>query len=77
MPVYEYDCEACGAITEALRKMADADAGLACESCGSTKTRRRHSTFMARGSEGGRMALPVSGGGGGCGCGNPQGPCNR
>lgn len=78
MPLYEYQCEACGKITENLRKMADADAPATCESCGSDKTRRIQSVFAASGggSQPG-MSLPMGGGGGGCGCGNPHGPCNR
>ncbi|HEX7008689.1 MAG TPA: zinc ribbon domain-containing protein [Phycisphaeraceae bacterium] len=75
MPVYEYACEDCGAVTEALRKMAEADAPLACERCGSERTRRAHSVFTAGGSSpsSGDVPLPI----GGCGrCGNPYGSCS-
>ena len=74
MPVYEYECADCRQTTEALRRMADADEPLACEGCGSEKTRRKHSVFAAAGaSESGDVPLPM---GGGCPCGNPNGPCN-
>ncbi|MFA9479261.1 zinc ribbon domain-containing protein [Phycisphaerales bacterium AB-hyl4] len=73
MPIYEYTCQRCQTTTEALRKMADADAQLACEACGSTDIKRRHSTFATRGESSKDVSLPM---GPGCGCGNPQGPCN-
>lgn len=74
MPIYEYACEKCGHITEALRRMSDADAPQACEKCGHKKTVRQHSVFAAQGG-GGNQELPMSPGacpmqpsGGGCGC---------
>ncbi|MFP4145021.1 MAG: FmdB family zinc ribbon protein [Phycisphaeraceae bacterium] len=73
MPVYEYQCEDCGHVTEALRKMADADAKLACEKCGSNQTKRAHSVFSASSGESGGD-LPI--GPCGCACGDPNGPCN-
>ncbi len=74
MPVYEYTCEKCHKTTEALRKMADSDAPLVCEHCGSEKTKRAHSLVAA----GRGQSLPVSGGhvhSGSCGCGKPRGGC--
>ncbi len=75
MPMYEYECEACGKVTEALRPMAQADEKIACEHCKSAKTHRMHSVFAASGgtsSEGGGMPMPM----GGCGrCGDPRGAC--
>jgi putative FmdB family regulatory protein len=63
MPVYEYRCERCEHLTEALRRMADADAEQACEKCGAVQTRRVQSVFAS-----------MSGGGdAGPGCG--EGPC--
>lgn len=47
MPVYEYRCEKCQEVTEAIRRMDDADAPIACEHCGHTKAQRIHSVFMA------------------------------
>ena len=46
MPIYEYLCEECGEVTEALVRMGDAS-GVACAKCGSAKTRRKLSTFAA------------------------------
>src|SRR5690554_8092691 len=40
MPVYEYVCDDCGHTTEAIRSMADKDATMVCEHCGSRQTRR-------------------------------------
>ncbi len=74
MPIYEYECEKCNHITEALRPMAQADEPLICESCGNSKTQRRHSEFAAGASKGAaRGEMPPMGG---CGrCGDPNGPC--
>ena len=44
MPIYEFRCEECGKITEALVPMGDTSA-VACASCGSKKTKRKFSTF--------------------------------
>lgn len=74
MPVYEYVCADCGATTESLRRMADADQPQKCSKCGSGKTKRAHSVFAT--SAGGKEtpSLPM---GGGCGrCGDPNGPCS-
>lgn len=73
MPVYEYACEACDHVTEAIRPMRDADAKLACEACGSEKTHRSLSVFQAgASSRSSAPAMPV----GGCGrCGDPRGAC--
>jgi len=73
MPIYEYECEKCEHVTEALRAMAHADELWACEACGSMKTNRRQSEFAAGGSKGVRNDGPPMGG---CGrCGNPNGSC--
>ncbi len=45
MPLYEYECRECGAVTEALRRGAEADSPIACERCGATHTSRKHSVF--------------------------------
>lgn len=78
MPIYEYVCEQCGRRSEALRKMDEADAPLACEGCGSERTKRAHSVFAAGGSENAPdVSLPTGApAGGGCACGDPTGPCN-
>lgn len=74
MPVYEYACEKCGRVTEALRRMAEADEPIACESCGATGARRVQSVTAAAGSGGGELSLPM---GGCCPCGKPQSACGR
>ena len=56
MPVYEYKCRDCGHTSEALRPMRDADAAMACEDCGSGKTKRIHSVFAAATQEADRPA---------------------
>ena len=69
MPVYEYECPACDHVTEAIRRMADADTPQACEKCGSAKTGRKHSVFSAQGggqqapAAPGACAMPGMGGG--------------
>jgi putative FmdB family regulatory protein len=73
MPIYEYECEKCGHVTETLRTMSQADEPLACEDCGSGKTHRLQSEFAAGGSKQAGAAMPPMGG---CGrCGNPNGMC--
>jgi len=72
MPIYEYDCKDCGHTTETLRRMAEADAPIACESCGGTKTARGHSVFAAGGSgAASETPLPM----GGCSGPTPMGGC--
>ena len=72
MPIYEYQCDKCGKVTEALRSMSEADQPCECESCGSKKTHRLQSEFAAGGAKAGsESSLPASGGccgGGGCAC---------
>jgi len=73
MPMYEYRCDECQAVSELLRTMKQADDAAACESCGSQKTRRVQSVFQACASAGGGQGAGSShvhsGGccGGGCG----------
>lgn len=51
MPIYEYRCRDCGATTNVLfRSIAAAEAGAACERCGSQATERLISrTFIVKG----------------------------
>jgi putative FmdB family regulatory protein len=75
MPIYEYECESCGKVTEALRSMAQADDKLACEHCKGNKTHRMHSVTAAVAGSGSDSAssLPAMPG---CGrCGDPRGAC--
>jgi len=75
MPIYEYQCEACGYMTEVLRRMSEADEPVACESCGSEQTIRAHSVCATPAGQGGDQGLPDLPMGGGCACGDPNGPC--
>ena len=76
MPMYEYECADCGVVTEALRKVADADSPIRCERCDSPRVSRQHSVFTAgRATEPAGYAPPRTDAGG-CGhCGNPYGSC--
>lgn len=74
MPVYEYRCEKCNQITEALRKMSDSDAPMVCEHCGSDHTKRAHSLVAASGGKGQPQAATHQHSGS-CGCGKPRGGC--
>jgi len=76
MPIYEYACQKCGHVTEALRRMNEADAPIACEQCGEAGITRSHSVFAATGAESKDSAMPDLPMGGGCACGDPSGPCN-
>lgn len=49
MPVYEYQCQKCSRVTEAIRRMSQADEPIACEHCGHKKTQRVHSVFSPTG----------------------------
>ena len=40
MPIYEYKCEQCGAVTERLQKSMQDEEKPACSQCGSSKTSR-------------------------------------
>lgn len=50
MPVYEYECEACGHRFELRRSMSDSDEEVECPSCGVTKPKRVFSVFGTMGS---------------------------
>ena len=45
MPLYEYKCTACGALTELLRTSDEKDDPAACEKCGSAGCERIFSSF--------------------------------
>lgn len=58
MPMYEYRCKACGRSFEQLRRMSEADRGVACPECRSEEVQRVLSTFATGGcgaSGGGRF----------------------
>ena len=70
MPTYVYQCQDCGNQFESLRPMRDSDAPISCQSCSSSNTRRRLTTFnmSSASSSESPYASPGS-----CGCGNCQG----
>lgn len=71
MPVYEYDCPACGKAFDALVFGSEKPA---CPSCGATNPAKRFSTFAVSG------GMPDLAPPGSCGtCGDPRGPgaCSR
>lgn len=71
MPLYEYECENCGKVTESLRSTSKADRPIACEHCKSKKTHRLHSVFAAGSSQADSPMSPPP-----CGaCGDPRGSC--
>ncbi len=49
MPIYEYQCRACGHSFEELRRMRDADEIRECPKCGAKKVERQFSTFSSSG----------------------------
>ncbi len=55
MPIYEYECEDCGAKFERLRKSQDADRPAQCPYCECEDTRRLLSSFA----QGGGCAAPA------------------
>ncbi|MCL4504971.1 MAG: zinc ribbon domain-containing protein [Chloroflexi bacterium] len=53
MPIFEYDCPDCGEPFEKLVRLHNGSADkVACPSCGSTKVKRKLSTFSAKSSGG-------------------------
>ena len=65
MPLYEFECKACGKASEILVRSADWK-GTPCPKCGSTQLMKKLSVFAA--------SVPADGGGGACApCGMPAG----
>ena len=74
MPIYEYDCRACGHGFEEL--VLGSETPL-CPSCEGTNLEKRQSTFGVSGGRAGStpVTLPPPSGSGSCGtCGDPGGP---
>lgn len=69
MPLYEYQCAACGAEFEQLRRMADADRDLECPKCQSQEVKRTLSTFASPSAGGGASAMAP--------CGAPASACGN
>lgn len=66
MPLYEYQCSGCGATFEQLRRMQEADQGVACPKCESDQVERLLSTFASHIGSGSQAAAP---------CGAPASAC--
>lgn len=47
MPIYEYECKACGNTFELLQRLSDGATGIQCPKCQSDDTERRYSTFCS------------------------------
>ena len=45
MPLYEYECQKCGKLTEILQSRAESYKEAKCPECGSSEMRRKFSTF--------------------------------
>jgi putative FmdB family regulatory protein len=56
VPIYEFDCQACGEPFEELVLSARGLDDVTCPDCGSTQVKKKLSTFSARVSGGGRSA---------------------
>ena len=64
MPLYEYQCRGCSAVSEMLVS-SSATEPPTCPRCGEAKLEKQFSTFNARGGE---SAPSHAAHGGGCGC---------
>lgn len=53
MPIYEYQCRACGERFEHFARSTRDRGPRRCPACGSPEIERQFSTFAARGSDGG------------------------
>lgn len=60
MPIYEYECEECGAVSEVLVKNTQAQSEVMCSSCHSAKVTRLISAPGAVMSKSSHAAAPMS-----------------
>lgn len=77
MPIYEFKCRDCGAITERLVLSAGEGKTCICRNCGGKKTERIMSVSFLRTASSGfgePVTAPASGGGCGGGCNEMGGP---
>lgn len=66
MPIYEYNCQDCGARFEKLiRREADLES-LSCPSCGEKRLAKQHSTFAPQMGAARQPAMPMCPSGGVC-----------
>lgn len=61
MPVYEYQCQKCGAKEELLQKMGATAEGLTCSACGATEMKKIISAHLVGKSGSRNQALPDCG----------------
>jgi putative FmdB family regulatory protein len=47
MPLYEYECRACGTRFEVLQRMGAGSSDVACPACGGNQVEKRYSTFAS------------------------------
>jgi len=64
MPLYEYECSACGELFERLRGLSESDEEVECPKCGKKSTRRKMSTFSSAGRSDSPSGGPSCGTGG-------------
>ena len=48
MPIFEYECLACGHKFEALKRLIDRDSKIKCPNCGSNNPKRVFSIFASK-----------------------------
>jgi putative FmdB family regulatory protein len=72
MPLFEYECRACG---KAFEHFSSGDSRPACPDCDGRALRKLLSVFAVFSSDGGGVRTKVTAGEGSCGsCGDPRGP---
>lgn len=69
MPLYEYQCPACGHRFEVLQRLGEGGDGLACPECEQPRPERKLSTFAA--ASGGASSSSATGAGPGACCRGP------
>ena len=48
MPIYEFECDECGARFEMLRSISDSDSEVTCPKCGEGRPRMVYSVYVPR-----------------------------
>lgn len=72
MPMFEYQCSSCGSVSEFLVGVTADEPDILCQSCGSTKLKKKMSvmSFTVKGGEAASSKFPVAGQ---CACASEQG----
>ena len=60
MPIYEYQCQACGEHFDKFVRSISAEVEVVCPACGSGEIRKGFSTFASLGSGGGTAAFSAA-----------------